>query len=364
LKHIYFTVTNDLTYDQRMHRICHSLATNGYRVTLIGRKLKNSRPLEQKNFEQKRLKCLFNKGFLFYLEYNTRLFFYLLTISMDAVCAIDLDTILPCLAVSRLKSVKRIYDAHEYFTELKEVRTRPIVKRIWQQVEQFTVPKFRYGYTVSEGLAFQFAQKYKRSYTVIRNLPVLTPFKPVTREEKFLFYGGAVNEARGFEYLIPAMVQIDCKLVVAGDGNFMPQLKSLIEQYKVGHKVELKGMVSPDDLRLYAQKATLGITLAEKEGINQYLALPNKFLDYIHAALPQVAMNYPEYMRINNQYKVAILLDELSIENVARTVNEALNNHPLLEEMQHNCLLARENLYWQKEENVLINFYRTVFANE
>jgi glycosyltransferase involved in cell wall biosynthesis len=364
LKHIYFTVTNDLTYDQRMHRICHSLATNGYRITLVGRKLKSSRPLEQKAFEQKRLKCHFNKGFLFYLEYNTKLFFYLLTKKMDAVCAIDLDTILPCLAVSRLKSVKRVYDAHEYFTELKEVRTRPIIKWVWQQVEQLTVPQFKYGYTVSEGLAVEFAQKYKRSYIVIRNLPVLTAFEVVDKKEKYLFYGGAVNEARGFEYLIPAMVQIDCKLVVAGDGNFMAQLKSLIEQYKVGHKVELKGMVSPEDLRLYAQKATLGITLAEKEGINQYWALPNKFLDYIHAALPQVAMNYPEYIKINNQNNVAILIDELAIENVVKIVNEALGNNRLLEEMQKNCLIAREKLNWQKEEHVLINFYRSLFANE
>ena len=96
MKHIYFTVTNDLSYDQRMHRICHSLAANGYLVTLVGRRLKTSLPLPSKSFEQKRLSCFFNKGFLFYLEYNTRLFFYLLGKRMDTVCAIDLDTILPC----------------------------------------------------------------------------------------------------------------------------------------------------------------------------------------------------------------------------------------------------------------------------
>src|SRR5689334_10089007 len=97
---IYFTVTNDLTYDQRMHRICHSLAIAGYDVTLVGRRLKNSLPLEQKSFRQKRLRCFFNKGSWFYREYNIRLFLYLLFCKMDGICAIDLDTILPCLYIS------------------------------------------------------------------------------------------------------------------------------------------------------------------------------------------------------------------------------------------------------------------------
>jgi hypothetical protein len=35
---------------------------------------------------------------------------------MDGICAIDLDTITPCLAISKLKNIPRIYDAHEFFT--------------------------------------------------------------------------------------------------------------------------------------------------------------------------------------------------------------------------------------------------------
>jgi uncharacterized protein (DUF302 family) len=48
LKKITFTVTNDLTYDQRMQRICASVANAGYDVLLIGRKLQGSLPLKKK----------------------------------------------------------------------------------------------------------------------------------------------------------------------------------------------------------------------------------------------------------------------------------------------------------------------------
>ena len=92
---------------------------------------------------------MFNKKFLFYAEYNLRLFFFLFFTRMDAVCAIDLDTIIPCYFVSRLRDKLRIYDAHELFSEMKEVITRPRVRKMWLHIEKYYVPKFVHGYTVS-----------------------------------------------------------------------------------------------------------------------------------------------------------------------------------------------------------------------
>ena len=171
MKRLVFTVTNDLSYDQRMQRICTSLATAGYNVLLVGRKMKNSVELKQEAFQQKRLNCFFNKGFLFYAEYNLRLFFFLLFIKMNAVCAIDLDTVFPCYFVSVLRRKKRVYDAHELFTEMKEVITRSSVKKIWLNIEKYAVPKFKYGYTVSYSIADEFKKRYNVAYGIIRNLP-------------------------------------------------------------------------------------------------------------------------------------------------------------------------------------------------
>ena len=361
MKRIYFTVTNDLSFDQRMHRICGSLAEAGFGVTLVGRKLATSLPLQPKNFRQKRISCFFNKGFLFYAEYNLRLFFFLLHKKMDALCAIDLDTILPCLFISKLKGIPRVYDAHEYFTELKEVRTRPRVKKVWLGIERFTVPKFFWGYTVSDGLANQFKGNYGKNYSVIRNVPLSKKLTPSAKTEKFLLYQGAVNEGRGFEFLIPAMKNINSKLVVCGDGNFMKELKQLIYENEVAAKVELKGMLLPDELQPFAQQATIGINLVEEKGLNQFYSLANKFFDYVQAGLPQITMNYPEYRRVNDDYPVAILLDNLSAQSIASAINALLANEPLQQQMRANCLRAREVYCWQNEEKKLLAFYQTVF---
>ncbi|RYD81865.1 MAG: hypothetical protein EOP53_05260 [Sphingobacteriales bacterium] len=102
-KKIIFTVTNDLTFDQRMHKICTSLSNASYDVKLVGRKRRNSVPLQPKAFLQHRIYVIFEKGKLFYIEYNFRLFFYLLFQKADFFCAIDLDTILPNLFAGKIR---------------------------------------------------------------------------------------------------------------------------------------------------------------------------------------------------------------------------------------------------------------------
>lgn len=111
------TVTNDLIYDQRMQRICTSLQKNNFEVELVGRILPDSKEIIQQTFQQKRLKCFFNKGFLFYAEFNIRLLFFLLFTKFDIVCGCDLDTLPAALLAAKIKRKKVVYDAHEYFPE-------------------------------------------------------------------------------------------------------------------------------------------------------------------------------------------------------------------------------------------------------
>jgi len=239
LKKLYFTVTNDLTYDQRMQRICGSLAAAGYQVALVGYTRKNSVALKKKPFSQKRINCLFKTGKLFYAEYNTRLFFYLLYKKTDCICAIDLDTILPCYLVSKLKNVKRVYDAHEYFTQLEEVISRPIIYKYWYWVERTMIPRFKKGYTVCKSISDIFTQKYGAMYKIIRNVPLLAPQEEIEKKEKILIYQGAINKGRGLEKLIAAMQNIQGILWICGEGNFMNEIKSAVIKTSIGAKREV-----------------------------------------------------------------------------------------------------------------------------
>ena len=344
-----------------MARICTSLALNGYWVTLVGRLRKDSLELTNKPYNQKRIKCWFSKGKVFYIEFNIRLFFYLLFQKQDAFCAIDLDTILPVLWVSRLLGIPRIYDAHELFCEMKEIVERPLVYRCWKWIERAAVPHFPLGYTVCGPISMEFNRMYGVQYRVIRNLPLSAgqPTIPPARGS-YILYQGAVNEGRSFETLIPAMRDVQLPLVICGDGNYMEKARSLVKQYGLGEKVIFTGMVLPADLVKYTRGAAIGITLFENASQSNYLSLANRFFDYIQAGVPQLCVNYPAYREINQEYEVAVLVDDLQPQTISQALNNLLGDDVLYRKLQSNCVKAAAVYNWQEEEKKLIGFYKQI----
>lgn len=358
---ILLTVTNDLSYDQRMHRIAGTLAAEGYSVLLVGRLLPDSIVLAEKPYSQKRLGCFFKKGFLFYTEYNLRLFFFLLFQKADILCAIDLDTILPVLFVSALKKQKRVYDAHEWFTEMKEVITRPFIHKIWLMIEKFAIPRFPKGYTVNNYIADTFLEKYGVQYAVVRNLPQYYNLPAVANKaEKWIIYQGAVNEGRCFETLIPAMQWVDARLLIYGEGNLYASVRQLIKNYQLEEKILLKGKVSPDALRMITPQAYMGLTLFEAVGQNQIHSLSNRFFDYIMAGIPQVFVNYPEYASLNQLNAIGMPVTHTDPVNLAMVMNNLLGDSVLYHSLRTNCLMVRNHLNWEHEQTILIDFYQTL----
>lgn len=360
-KKIVCTVTNDLNYDQRMIRICTTLAEAGYDVTLVGLKRKNSQPLTNRPFKQVRLPIISEQGKLMYLQYWVSLFFFLLFRSSDAICAIDLDTILPVYYVSRIRGKKRVYDAHEIFTELREVITRPTVHKMWIWIGKHTVPNFPVGYTIGAAYADDFRERYGVSYEVVRNATILRPFTVPLRPERYILYQGAVNVGRCFEQLIPAMMAVDATLIVCGEGNFYTQAVALAKQYDVADKVVFKGYVPPAQLVNYTVGATIGITLFEDTSLSNRLSLANRFFDYMHSAVPQLCIDYPEYRRVNSEFEIAALIADTTPDSIAAAINRLLSDKNYYLRLQQNCMKAREVYCWQEQAKTLLRVYENLW---
>lgn len=353
-----FTVTNDLNYDQRMLRICSSLHNAGYDVTLIGFKRKTSKPLAERPFKQIRIPIIAEQGKLLYVDYWMKLFFLLLFRKADVFCAIDLDTILPVFYASLIRRKSRVYDAHELFTELKEVISRPKVHRMWLWIERHTVPHFPFGYTIGECYADEFKRRYGVQYAVVRNATILKPLLKSPAQERYILYQGWVNVGRRFEQLIPAMQWVDAPLIICGEGNFYAETKALVAQYKLEDKVIFKGYVAPEDLRQNTLSAHIGITLFEDSSLSNRLSMANRFFDYMHAGVPQLCNQYPEYEKANARFEIASLIAEPTAENIAASLNKMLQDEAYYQRLAKNCLLAREVYCWQEEEKTLINIYQ------
>lgn len=370
-----FAVTTDLSYDQRMQRICGSLARAGYAVLLVGWQRPASVLLTAQPYAQHRLRGWFQHGKLFYLEYNIRLLLYLLGQRAAAWACADLDAALPTWLRARLGGQPFVYDAHELFTEVPEVVTRPRVQRLWQWVENVIVPRAQLRYTVSPALARLFAQRHPGyPFAVVRNVPVeraqVTASEPQelnNNQPPTLLYQGVLNVGRGLAELLDALPQVPARFVICGEGDCSAALRQQAARlgllaagaYPAG-QVEFRGYVLPAVLRVLTAQATVGIMLLENKGLSYYYSLANKFFDYVQAGIPQLCIDFPEYRALNEQYEVAELVPDLLPATLAAALARLLPGGqpgPHYYRLAANCRRARAEWNWQQEEKTLVQLY-------
>jgi glycosyltransferase involved in cell wall biosynthesis len=357
MQRIIVSVTSDLVADQRVHRVCSTLQSNGYNVLLIGRKLNNKQDPGIRVYKYKRLSLLFNKGFLFYACFNLRLFLILLFSKSDIFLSNDLDTLAASFLASKIKKKKLIYDSHELFTEVPELIRRPKVQKFWLRIEKYILPKLKNCYTVSEPISEYYNQMYGTSFSVIRNLPYYKKQTiDINKRENILIYQGALNEGRGLELLISAMEEVEnCKLYIAGSGKIESDLKELCKTLSLSSKIEFLGRIPMDDLYEITRTAILGFSLEQDTGLNYRYALPNKIFDYIQAGVPSLVSPLPEIQKIVTDYNTGELLLEDTASDLAKHINKLIKTKVLLEKYHINCINASKELCWENESNKLID---------
>ena len=366
-RRILFTVTNDLQFDQRMRRICGTLSNAGYDVTLIGRRpISPSSTLSQTPYTQIQLAGLiFTKGKLFYLEFNLRLLLFLLFKPCDAICSIDLDTAVPGIIAAKLRKKIHIFDAHELFTHVPEVARRPRIQAIWEKVQTFTFKHCDTAFTVGPAIARYFTEKYHKPVQVVRNMPRAsvvahtdTAHFAAIENKKFILYQGALNEGRGLELLIQAMVNIPCELVLAGEGDVSEPLRKLTQSLHLENKVHFLGMIPPHQLPALTKLAYIGFNVSENVGLSYYLSLNNKFFDYTQSHLPSLINPYPEYKQLLSEFQVG-LLTEPTVESIIEQASELLNNPSLYQELKSQCIAASEKWTWEQETPKLLSIFES-----
>lgn len=361
-KKIILAVTTDLNYDQRMQRICDSLCTAAYEVLLLGREKANSLPLEKQAYQQHRFKLWAQKGPLFYLFFNLRLFLYLIRHRSDIVCAVDLDTVLAVGLYKRLRpSVKVVFDAHEYFTEVPELQGKKTIQRVWNIIGDSFVSGFDAAYTVGPALANMFTERYKIDFETIRNLSVLRSSQASQRNRDpfILYYQGALNAGRGLEAIIDAMELLDtqCHLHIAGEGDLSESLRALVREKGLESRVKFLGYLLPGDLQKMLKVASLGLNLLEHKGLSYFYSLANKTFDYIQADLPALHMAFPEYIALQDQWDCFYLQESLEPEDLANSIRQIIRDIDLYEGKQEHCRKAKVSLNWEMESKALIRIY-------
>lgn len=365
------SVINDLSSDQRVNRTCETLNELGFDVLLVGRKMKKSNPLKPRDYQMKRMKLLFEKGALFYAEYNFRLFLLLLFKKYDVLHSNDLDTLLANRLIQRLKGGELVYDSHEYFTEVPELIEGSFAKNMWLKIEKSIFPELKRVFTVNKSIANIYKKLYGIDVKIMRNVPIAGKFnsdlKIKTREELglpegkkiILLQGAGINVDRGAEEMVDAMNWIDAVFLIIGSGDVIEPLKKRVKASGLEGKVIFTGRVPFEELIAYTKVANVGVTLDKDTNLNYRFSLPNKIFDYFQADLPVIASNLVEVRKIIDEYKAGIILSSYEPEKMAEEINNYLNNESLFTQTKENVQKAKTELVWENEKEVLVNCYKS-----
>ena len=366
----FVSVINDLVTDNRVNKTCMALIESGYDVTLVGRKLSNSLPIPNWTFKTIRLKMIFKKGPLFYFFFNLRLFFVGLINKTDLFYANDLDTLAPMFLLSKLKKKPLIYDSHELFCEVPELKASKIKKAIWQKLEGYIIPKLKTCITVNDSIAKIYEAKYNVPFYIIRNISDFDQsFIPKSRaqlsmpEDKkiILLQGAGINVDRGAEELIDAMEFVqNALLYIIGNGDVWKNLKQKVSFNKsIQNKVVLINKLPKSELINYTFNADIGLSIDKNTNLNYLYSLPNKIFDYIQAEIPILASRLPEIENIILQYKIGDFIDDHNPKTIANKLNEMLYSQQLSSYKKY-LAIAKKEITWKSEKEKLLTIIKNI----
>lgn len=359
---IVVSVSNDLVTDQRVRKVCHTLHQEGFDILLIGRKLKESLPVERP-YATHRMKLFFRKKIGFYAELNLRLFFKLLFVKKDILWANDLDTLLPNYLIAILFKKKLVYDSHELFTEVPELIHRPAVQKVWITIEKHIFPKLKNVLTVNHVIAQIYSEKYKVPVHVLRNIsPKLTLEKPDKEWERsfkqgkkmLILQGSGINKDRGAEEAVEMMQYLDdAMLVIIGGGDVFEDLKKWVTEKKLHDKVKILGKLPYQDLLKYTQIADLGLSLDKGTNLNYEYSLPNKVFDYIQCRVPLMVSRRKVVAELVERNNIGIVFDTHHPVQMAEIVKDALSNSERYHLWKQNLIKAAAKYTWENEAQKL-----------
>ena len=357
------SIINGIGTDVRVLKTCNVLMELGYSIIVIDRNLATNLTLNNSKIKVISMSFIVNKGILFYLAFQIKLFFKLLFLKPTILVSNDLDTLAPNYLISRIKNIPLIYDSHELFTEVPELKNSKIKKKIWEKLEAFLIPKLSILITVNESIAQLFFKKYNKRFNVVRNIPdFITPTSYKSKKELglpedkhiVLLQGSGINIDRGAEELIQSFNYLDDNylLLIIGSGDVWNELIELAKKLNLSKKIVFINKLPKSELINYTVNATIGVSIDKPTNLNYYNSLPNKIFDYAFAKLPMLVSNLPEISAIVNKYNVGKIIathEPIIIANAIKEMTTSSN----YTSWKQNCSILTNEINWKNESKIL-----------
>ena len=277
------------------------------------------------------------------------------------------DPELLTLAPSLLKRGKVIYDAHEDLPRQLLSKHwipklfRPFLSAIFERVENYFAKQVSGIVTATSFIAERF-EKIHPSVCTVNNFPLSEEFEEIFRQpsaENIACYVGGIGSIRGLYEMVKAMEHVDGRLLLAGNfGN--PKEREIAASLHGWRKVVELGFCDRLKVKDLLSRAKVGLVLFHPYP-NHVNAQPNKLFEYMAAALPVIASDFPLWREIVHSSGCGLCVDPLDTQAIAGALNWVFQNPAESAQMGERGRKAVEEKYnWRAEEKKLTAFYESI----
>lgn len=201
----------------------------------------------------------------------------------------------------------------------------------------------------------------------IKNFPLLTELQIKAGwndKAAEVCYVGGISIIRGIRELVEAMglLRSGARLNLCGQFDEASLEESLrgAEGWK---RINELGLVDRDAVRRVLTKSVAGLVTLHPT-VNYVDSLPVKMFEYMSAAIPVIASDFPLWREIIKGNDCGVLVDPLNPSQIAKAIDFFVEHSEEAQRMGENGRRAVEERFnWEREEGKLLSFYKKTIDN-
>ena len=272
---------------------------------------------------------------------------------------------------------KLIYDSHEF--ELGRATERSKLQLcLIKRLERFLIKRCEFVTMVNDSIAdeVQKIHRLEQRPIVVRNIPNFWKLDKekivetrsdicnalgIPKDTFLVMYHGEVTPKRNVETLIDAVSRnkhiAGIILGNASSEEYIEQLKKRTKDIGISNRVYFHSAVPIEELYRYVGAADVGTVFLSAHYRNEYLSLPNKFFENIQSMTPIITFEFPEMKRIIQQYGIGLTVEINNEDEIDVCIERMRTDKIIYNQCKKNLELAKRELCWENEKQVLINTF-------
>jgi hypothetical protein len=236
------------------------------------------------------------------------------------------------VAVEAAKQTSKcaVYDAHEYWR--LESENNPAWLRFFspliQHIERRYLPRTKAVVTVCAPIAERYRADYGVPVDIIMNAPAAVPLPPSHPPDpahiRLIHHGSAVRD-RMLERMIETLTLTDSRftldfMLLEVDSGYIDELKALSDRLAPG-RVRFLPAIPAEQVISTIAAYDMGIYILPQRSYNYYMALPNRFFDFIAAGLAVCIGPSPAMTTLVEQHGFGVIAPTFEAADAAAALN-------------------------------------------